>query len=155
MIRLDDQPPLADRRRPRLVAEAPNRPALVRRSRRGETERERRSFELSIVLGLENAQPLSLLRCGDIGCILAVRDPDHHLSGSEVERGLLEMGFVEGACIEVLHQGFPSRDPLAVRINQSMTVALRRSEASAVLVGPLLAQPASPTPMSGSGSTQS
>ena len=84
-----------------------------------------------VVLGLENAQPLSLLRCGDIGCILAVRDPDHHLSGSEVERGLLEMGFVEGACIEVLHQGFPSRDPLAVRIGR-MRVVIRTVHAAAV-----------------------
>lgn len=113
-------------------------PGLVSRSRRGETERERRAFELSTILGLEDAQPLSLLHCGDIGRILAVRDPDHHLSGSDIERGLLEMGFVEGACVEVLHQGFPGRNPLAVRINQSMTVALRRREASAVLVGPLL-----------------
>ena len=113
-------------------------PSLACRSRRGETERERRAFELSVVLGLEGAQPLSLLHCGDIGRILAVRDPDHHLSGSDIERGLLEMGFVEGACVEVLHQGFPGRNPLAVRINQSMTVALRRREASAVLVGSLL-----------------
>jgi hypothetical protein len=44
-------------------------------------------------------------------------------------------------CVEVLHQGFPGRDPLAVRINQSMTVALRRREASAVLIGPLLDSP--------------
>jgi hypothetical protein len=72
-------------------------PGLVSRSRRGETERERRAFELSTILGLEDAQPLSLLHGGDIGRILAVRDPDHHLSGSDIERGLLEMGFVEGA----------------------------------------------------------
>lgn len=102
------------------------------------TERERRAFELGGALGLDGAQPMSLLRCGDIGRILAVRDPDRHHSGSDVERGLLEIGFVEGACVEVLHQGFPGQDPLAVRINQTMTVALRRCEASAVLVGALL-----------------
>lgn len=104
---------------------------------------------------LDVAQPLSLLRCGDIGRVLAVRDPSLGSVGSDIERGLLEIGFVEGACVEVLHQGFPGRDPLAVRINQSMTVALRRREASAVLVGPLLAQPVSPTSLSNAGSAQS
>jgi hypothetical protein len=38
----------------------------------------------------------------------------------------------------VLHYGLLGRDPLAVRINQSMTVALRQVEANVVLVGPLL-----------------
>lgn len=86
------------------------------------------------------AQPLGQMPCGSVGRILAV-------SGDEdVERGLLEMGFVEGAQIEVLHHGFLGRDPQAVRINHSMTVALRRCEANGVLVGPLydLAANASP-----------
>ncbi|HRY18708.1 MAG TPA: FeoA family protein [Candidatus Competibacteraceae bacterium] len=83
-------------------------------------------------LGL--TQPLGQMQRGSTGRILAV-------SGSagdrNIERGLLEMGFVEGACIEVLHHGFLGQDPLAVRINQAMTIALRRCEANAVLVGPL------------------
>jgi ferrous iron transport protein A len=82
----------------------------------------------------EPSQLLSRMPRGGVGRILAVRGGD---GDQEVERGLLEMGFVEGACIEVLHHGFVGRDPLAVRINQTMTVALRRSEANAVLVGPL------------------
>ena len=45
---------------------------------------------------------------------------------------------MEGARIEVLHRGWLRRDPLAVRVNRTMTVALRRCEANAVLVGPLL-----------------
>ena len=77
------------------------------------------------------------MRRGGVGRILAVRSGDHD---REVERGLLEMGSVEGACVEVLHHGFLGQDPLAVRINQTMTVALRRCEANAVLVGPLLDQ---------------
>lgn len=85
-------------------------------------------------------QPLSQMPCGSIGRILAVQS-----SEGDVERGLLEMGFVEGACIEVLHYGLLGRDPLAVRINQNMTVALRRSEARAVLIGPLLDQSAPAT----------
>ncbi len=62
----------------------------------------------------------------------------------EIERGLLEMGFVEGAYIEILHQGWLGRDPLAVRINQQMTVAVRRCEANAVLIG-LLPVPSTAT----------
>jgi ferrous iron transport protein A len=54
----------------------------------------------------------------------------------ELERRLIEMGLVEGAVIEVLHEGFPGRDPIAVRVDDH-TVALRRSEANAVIVRPL------------------
>ena len=82
----------------------------------------------------EYSQLLSRMPRGGVGRIMAVLGGD---GDRDVERGLLEMGFVEGACIEVLHHGFLGRDPLAVRINQTMTVALRRAEADAVLVGPL------------------
>jgi ferrous iron transport protein A len=51
----------------------------------------------------------------------------------ELERRLIEMGLVEGAHIEILHEGFPGRDPIAVRVDDH-TVALRRSEANAVIV---------------------
>ncbi len=100
------------------------------------TEPERRVFALDQAVGLGFIQPLSLMRPGSVGRILTVSSGS--ASDRDVERGLLEMGFVEGACVEVLHHGFWRRDPLAVRINQTMTVALRRCEASAVLVGPLL-----------------
>ncbi len=55
------------------------------------------------------------------------------LRSGELERRLIEMGLVEGARIEVLHEGFPRRDPMAVRVNDH-TVALRRAEADAVIV---------------------
>ena len=97
-------------------------------------EQERRAFEAGCAVGLGFTQPLSLMRRGGVGRILAVQSSD---GNQEVERGLLEMGFVEGAQVEMLHYGWLGRDPLAVRINQTMTVALRRCEASAVLVGPL------------------
>ncbi len=100
---------------------------------------ERPRLELGDLVKAGLTQPLGLMRPGGIGRILTVRGGE-----GDVERGLLEMGFVEGACVEVLHHGFLGRDPLAVRINQNMTVALRRSEANAVLVGPLLDQ-TSPT----------
>jgi ferrous iron transport protein A len=59
-----------------------------------------------------------------------VKTPLHE---GELERRLLEMGFVEGARVEVLHQGFPRRDPVAIRVSDH-TVALRRGEANAVIV---------------------
>ncbi|HTH15345.1 MAG TPA: FeoA family protein [Magnetospirillum sp.] len=55
------------------------------------------------------------------------------LPEGELERRLIEMGFVEGARVEILHEGFPKRDPIAVRVNDH-TVALRRAEADAILV---------------------
>lgn len=55
------------------------------------------------------------------------------LGAGELERRLIEMGLVEGARIEVLHEGFPRRDPIAVRVGDH-TIALRRSEANAVRV---------------------
>ena len=51
----------------------------------------------------------------------------------ELERRLLEIGFVEGARIEVLHEGFIGRDPIAVRLDD-MRVALRRRDAGDVLM---------------------
>jgi ferrous iron transport protein A len=51
----------------------------------------------------------------------------------EMERRLLEMGFVEGARIEVLHDGPINRDPIAVRVDD-ITVALRRRDAGVILV---------------------
>jgi ferrous iron transport protein A len=55
------------------------------------------------------------------------------LPAAELERRLLELGFVEGATVEVLHQGLIGRDPIAVRVDGA-TIALRRREAAAVLV---------------------
>lgn len=75
---------------------------------------------------------LGHMRPGSSGHILNISNQP----GSDLERGLLEMGFIEGAKVEVLHHGLVQRDPVAVRINHSMTVALRRSEAQAILVEP-------------------
>jgi ferrous iron transport protein A len=55
------------------------------------------------------------------------------VSAAELERRLLELGFVEGAQVEVLHEGPVGGDPIAVRVNGA-TIALRRREAMAVLV---------------------
>jgi len=55
------------------------------------------------------------------------------ISPAELERRLLEIGFVEGAAVEIVHEGLVGRDPIAIRINET-TVALRRREANAILV---------------------
>jgi ferrous iron transport protein A len=57
------------------------------------------------------------------------------LGDDDLERRLLEIGFVEGARVEILHTGPVGGDPLAVRIDD-MRVALRRREADAILVRP-------------------
>ena len=56
------------------------------------------------------------------------------LSASELESRLIELGFVEGARVEVLHEGAVGRDPIAVRV-ENVTIAVRRREAMAIIVG--------------------
>jgi ferrous iron transport protein A len=55
------------------------------------------------------------------------------LEPAELERRLIELGFVEGATVELLHQGLFGRDPIAVRVAEG-TIALRRREAMAIMV---------------------
>jgi ferrous iron transport protein A len=60
--------------------------------------------------------------------------PDHcGLPEGELERRLIELGFIEGARVEILHEGLFGRDPIAVRVDDS-TVAIRRREAMAIVV---------------------
>ena len=68
---------------------------------------------------------------------LSVQGIGSGIPGPELERRLIELGFVEGAIVELLHQGLFGRDPIAVRIADA-TVALRRREAMAVLVTAVL-----------------
>lgn len=51
----------------------------------------------------------------------------------ELERRLMEIGFVEGASVEIIHEGFIRRDPIAVKLDD-MRVALRRRDADAILL---------------------
>jgi ferrous iron transport protein A len=78
--------------------------------------------------------PLGRAALGYSGHVVAI-DPGvgHGLSADEMERRLIELGFVEGSNVEILHEGLIGRDPIAVRVNGS-TVALRRREAMAILV---------------------
>jgi ferrous iron transport protein A len=79
--------------------------------------------------------PLGLARRGFRGVIqhIAAVDTGSALSATELESRLIELGFVEGAQVEVLHEGIIGRDPIAVRVD-SITVAVRRREAMAVIV---------------------
>jgi ferrous iron transport protein A len=70
--------------------------------------------------------------CGRINAI-QVGEDIHGEAAPEIESRLLELGFVEGVEIEILHEGPIGRDPIAVRINDT-TIALRRREAMAILV---------------------
>jgi ferrous iron transport protein A len=80
--------------------------------------------------------PLGLAKRGYSGVIhrLAADEASSALSAIELESRLIELGFVEGAKVEVLHEGIVGRDPIAVRI-ENVTIAVRRREAMAVIVG--------------------
>ncbi len=51
----------------------------------------------------------------------------------EIRNRLMEMGFLEGTGIEVLHEAPFGRDPIAVRVRGSV-IALRRNEANHIEV---------------------
>src|ERR1700754_992942 len=72
---------------------------------------------------------------GFVGTILRV-DASRIVSSlppHELEQQLVEMGFLEGARVEILHEGTIKRDPIAVRVD-NITITLRRSEAMAIFV---------------------
>ncbi|APJ05088.1 hypothetical protein AXG55_04700 [Silvanigrella aquatica] len=56
------------------------------------------------------------------------------LPEGELERRLLEMGFVEGTEVTLQHEGFIKKDPIAVLLRVCSLVAIRRHEAQAILV---------------------
>jgi len=71
--------------------------------------------------------PLGLAKRGYAGVIqhLAAGDVGSALGDVELESRLIELGFVEGAHVEVLHEGIVGGDPIAVRV-QNITIAIRR-----------------------------
>lgn len=83
---------------------------------------------------MSDIRKLSQARQGEHGVILKVGDQSHHDEHAmELERRLLELGFVEGARIELLHEGLFGRDPIAMKVDD-MRVALRRHEAASLTV---------------------
>lgn len=70
--------------------------------------------------------------CGRIDAIRALENSSG-LAAAELESRLIEIGFAEGARVEILHEGTFGHDPIAVRVSGS-TIALRRREAMAIHV---------------------
>jgi ferrous iron transport protein A len=81
------------------------------------------------------AMPLGQKKRGFCGRIDTIRAAQNGagLPPAELENRLIEIGFVEGARVEILHEGAFGRDPIAVRVNGA-TIALRRREAMAIHV---------------------
>jgi ferrous iron transport protein A len=81
------------------------------------------------------AAALGQSKCGYKGHVQAIKVLAGYcdLPEGELERRLIELGFIEGAQVEILHEGLFGRDPIAVRVNGN-TVALRRREAMAIVV---------------------
>ncbi|SFJ39722.1 FeoA family protein [Celeribacter neptunius] len=69
--------------------------------------------------------------CGRVRCLLPLPGTGR-LAPEEMERRLIEMGFIEGVDVSVIHEGPFGRDPIAVRVGTA-TVAMRRRDAMAIL----------------------
>ncbi|MBA4274457.1 MAG: ferrous iron transport protein A [Alphaproteobacteria bacterium] len=54
-------------------------------------------------------------------------------SDDTLQRRMLTMGIIEGAEVEIIHEGLIGRDPIALRVDDRM-IALRRSEAATIHV---------------------
>ena len=88
-----------------------------------------------MTLSQQKRQRLGDADCGFRGRIIAL---DPHAAGSsleadELENRLLELGFVDGADVIILHEAPFGHDPIAVRVD-NMTIAIRRREAMAIMV---------------------
>ena len=69
---------------------------------------------------------------------IGIADPtkqEEETGVGDLEGRLLEMGFIEGAKLTVLHFGIWGKDPIAVRINNSNSIiAMRRTEAATIFL---------------------
>ncbi len=83
-------------------------------------------------------RPLGTLRKGERGIVVGLVDVAAcSLRPGELPGRLLEMGFVEGTPVELLHEGPVGRDPVGIRLH-GCVIALRRAEANAILVSALI-----------------
>jgi len=99
------------------------------------------SLQAMEVLKKENSEtifPLHLIKKGERAEVVQVTEKhlgkNNTLPEGELERRLLEMGFVEGTEVTLQHEGFIKKDPMAVLIRVCSLVAIRRKEAQAILV---------------------
>mgnify|MGYP001820387783 FL=1 len=91
-------------------------------------------MEYGTLDALDRTTTLGAARKGFQGTVVSVLPIEGvgRLAADEMERRLIEMGFIEGAAVEIIHEGPIRRDPIAVRVG-SATVALRRRDALAIL----------------------
>ncbi|KAB8031949.1 FeoA family protein [Fluviispira multicolorata] len=86
----------------------------------------------------QNFFSLCDLKKGERGEVVLISekqlDSESALPAGELEKRLLEMGFVEGTEVTLEHEGMIGKDPIAVLIRVCSLVALRRKEAQAILV---------------------
>lgn len=75
---------------------------------------------------------LGEMRTGESGKITRVAEAAGE-NGAAITRRLLEMGFLEGSRVELVHEAPFGGDPVAVRVRGAL-IALRRSEANLVEV---------------------
>lgn len=76
---------------------------------------------------------LDALQAGQSATVIHLAPPAQQ-GGFDVQRRLMELGFVPGERIRMLKRGLPG-GPLAVKVGQS-TFALRRFEAALVSIQP-------------------
>ena len=90
----------------------------------------------ALKFSVESAHPtgvtLASLAKNRAATITGLRNPDGQAIAEHLER-LMELGFLPGETVRVIAKGFPSGDPIAVRIGQA-TFALRRFEAELIFV---------------------
>jgi len=79
--------------------------------------------------------PLSSVGVGQTVVVREVRSGVSGTEGGDIGLRLAELGFVAGEPLRIVAQGYPGREPIAVRIGNT-TFALRRFEADHVLVAP-------------------
>jgi ferrous iron transport protein A len=77
---------------------------------------------------------LDALKAGQSATVIHLAPPSQH-GGADVQRRLMELGFVPGERIRMLKRGVPGGEPLAVKVGES-TFALRRFEAALVSIQP-------------------
>lgn len=75
---------------------------------------------------------LAMLRKGDHATVTGLATPDD-VEQLAIKVRLLELGFAPGEKIRVVAESFPRRDPMAVRVGNTI-FALRRAEAALVQV---------------------
>lgn len=82
-------------------------------------------------------RPLDQMNVGESGFVGVIEQLTDAASQADPQLGrrLMEIGFIPGEQIEVLHKGFFGGEPIAVRIGHS-TFALRRFEAALISVIP-------------------